>query len=220
MKKFLVALLLVLGVIASVPRETSAQWVSSGVGCKNNCTFTGTMTLGGQASWSTGLGAINQIQGPTDQGLVIAAGSGRTARLVNNGGSGIEIGSVNGGLRSTSAAANDLPGAANFLHFMVNGVDLCSSTAPTISSGFGTSPSIISSNGNCTFRVGVGTGGVATSGVISVPAATTGWNCSVWDLTNLNTGTRQTASTTTTITVTTNAAWTASDTLVYVCKAF
>ena len=55
-----------------------------------------------------------------------------------------------------------------------------SATAPTIGSGFGTSPSISANNGTGAFRVNVGTGGVATSGVITMPeAATGGWNAMV-----------------------------------------
>lgn len=96
---------------------------------------------------------------------------------------------------------------------------LYNSTAPTISSGFGASPSVTSSNGSMTFRVNVGTGGVATSGVIGLPTATTGWNCIALDITN-NTVTRQTADTTTTVTVTAAAAWAASDILLLQCAAF
>src|SRR5882724_8320562 len=50
-------------------------------------------------------------------------------------------------------------------------------TAPTISSGFGTSPSVADNNGTGAFTINVGTGGVATSGVIGLPTATTGWHC-------------------------------------------
>jgi hypothetical protein len=95
-----------------------------------------------------------------------------------------------------------------------------SSTNPTISSGFGTSPTVPSGNGATTFRVNVGTGGVATSGVVAMGAtASTGWNCQVTDMTN-NTVTRETASTTTTVTVTAAAAWAASDILVFNCAAY
>lgn len=103
--------------------------------------------------------------------------------------------------------------------FFVGANLLLSGNAPTISSGFGTSPSVASSNGSATFRVNVGTGGVATSGVIGLTAATTGWNCQVTDMTN-NTVTRETASTTTTVTVTAAAAWAASDILIFNCAAY
>lgn len=99
--------------------------------------------------------------------------------------------------------------------------------APTISSGFGTSPSVTA--GTATgFRVNVGTGGTATGGVLGLPTATTGWNCTARDLTsNASFVTDQTASTTTTATFANYSrttglliAWTASDILAVTCVAF
>lgn len=54
-----------------------------------------------------------------------------------------------------------------------------SATAPSIASGFGGSPSIVANNGTAAFTVNVGTGGAASSGVITMPTATTGWLCLV-----------------------------------------
>lgn len=86
-------------------------------------------------------------------------------------------------------------------------------TAPTIQGGtFGTSPVVVAGSTAFSMRINVGTGGVATSGVIVVPAAPNGWNCPVVDMTT-NVVTRETASTTTTITVTAASAWAASDIL-------
>lgn len=104
---------------------------------------------------------------------------------------------------------------------------LISGTAPTISSGFGTSPTIVT-NGTGAFQVTVGTGGTASSGVISMPAATTGWSCSANDVTSPTVGflTKQTASTTTSVTITNYdatgvaTAWTAGDKLNIMCMAF
>src|ERR1035437_9190810 len=56
---------------------------------------------------------------------------------------------------------------------------LSSATAPTVSSGFGTSPTIPNNNGTAAFTVNVGTGGTASSGVITLPAASVGWACHV-----------------------------------------
>jgi hypothetical protein len=104
-----------------------------------------------------------------------------------------------------------------------------SSTAPTISSGFGTSNSIAASNGTAAFTVNVGTGGVATSGVIGLPAATTGWKVDCNDITTTSATvfvTKQTATTTTTATVGnfstsgTAAAWVASDVLSCMARAY
>jgi hypothetical protein len=108
---------------------------------------------------------------------------------------------------------------------------IASATAPTIASGFGTSPTIPNNNGTVAFTVNVGTGGSATSGVITMPAAPTGWNCSVNDITaaaaHVAYNTRQTASTVTSVTVenqTTSTgaavAWAASDILRMACSPF
>lgn len=57
-----------------------------------------------------------------------------------------------------------------------------SATAPTISSGFGASPSVATNNGTAAFTINVGTGGVATSGVIGLPTAANGWVCQCNDI--------------------------------------
>ena len=99
---------------------------------------------------------------------------------------------------------------------------------PSISSGFGTSPSVTFSNGTATFRVNVGTGGVASSGVVGINVGGSLWNCTVYNLTahagNRADDTVMTASNGTTVTVqnqtkSTGAAvaWTASDVLVFNC---
>jgi hypothetical protein len=103
---------------------------------------------------------------------------------------------------------------------------LISDTAPTISAGFGTSPSIVNQNGTAVFTVNVGTGGTATSGVIGLPTATNGWYCTCEDQTTTSATVnrcKQTANTTTTATIgnfnTTPAAaaWVASDILNVSC---
>lgn len=84
-------------------------------------------------------------------------------------------------------------------------VTLLSTTAPTISSGFGSSPSVASNNGSVVILIDVGTGGTATSGVIGLPTAATGWTLQCVDITAAaaHTGLRtvQTASTTTSATI-------------------
>jgi len=102
---------------------------------------------------------------------------------------------------------------------------LSTPTAPTISSGFGTSPSIPSNQGTVSFSINVGTGGTASSGVIGMPTAPAGWDCDVHDVTSGSTNlTDQTGSTTTSVTFTnflrsTGAvsAWPASDILEASC---
>lgn len=102
----------------------------------------------------------------------------------------------------------------------INGILLCSATAPTVT-GFGTSPSVPNANGTCAFTIDVGTGGTASTGSVTLPAATTGWVLSCYDVTTpASFITSQTGGTTTTATVTNYSrttgaaiAWTASDIL-------
>lgn len=89
------------------------------------------------------------------------------------------------------------------------------SAPPTIMSGFGTTPSIVS-GGDTAFIVNVGTGGAATSGVVSFGVAyTTAPSCISEDVTN-NHETRAVAATGT-VTLTTSSAWAASDKVSVVC---
>lgn len=106
---------------------------------------------------------------------------------------------------------------------------LISNAAPTISSGFGSSPSIASNNGTAAFTIDVGTGGTASSGVIGLPTAATGWNCFAADITTQSSAvfiTKQTASTTTSATLiqyntaASATAWAASDILHVSCFAY
>lgn len=102
-----------------------------------------------------------------------------------------------------------------------------SATAPTVSSGFGSGASITAGNAT-SFRLNVGTGGTAQNGVVGLPTASTGWNCTARDITtNASFVTDQTASSTSTATFqnysrTTGLAiaWTASDILAISCAAF
>src|SRR6185437_15606169 len=64
--------------------------------------------------------------------------------------------------------------------------------APTLGSGWGTTPSVVAANGTAAFEINVGTGGVATSGTVSfLKSATTGWACQATDM-NSNIVTRET----------------------------
>jgi hypothetical protein len=95
--------------------------------------------------------------------------------------------------------------------------------APTISSGFGTSPSVPNGKSTVSFTINVGTGGTASSGVIAFPLAPDGWQVSCNDVTTKIGPLQQTGTTTTTATITqynfsgTATAWSASDILQ--CKA-
>lgn len=113
--------------------------------------------------------------------------------------------------------------------FYVNGKLMISSTAPTISSGFGTTPSITAGTSPEAFRLNVGTGGTASSGVIGLPAASVGWNCFCDDITTSSTTVETchtTGSTSTSATIANHnnsgaaAPWVASDILAVSCHPY
>lgn len=89
----------------------------------------------------------------------------------------------------------------------------------TITSGFGTSPSFAFNKVPKEIQVTIGTGGTATTGVLGMPTALTGWDCKATDL-NTSIVTRETAYTTTSVTFTAASAWTAGDKLLISCGAF
>jgi hypothetical protein len=100
---------------------------------------------------------------------------------------------------------------------------------PTVSSGFGTTPTI-SGASTAGFQVNVGTGGSASSGVVTVSTvpSPTGWACTAVDGTNPATSnTVATPLSTTTITLTNYVrttgvvgAWAASDVLTVSCNGY
>jgi hypothetical protein len=170
----------------------------------------GTPTQG----WGIGLAVAGQTTGYSDiliQGNDVRGNKTAGIRNSTSGATNLQIYGNPGG----EAVAT---GSPTFGGLSVTNL-LLSQTAPTISSGFGTSPSIVQQNGTAAFEVNVGTGGVATSGVIGLPTAANGWSCTAQDM-NSNIVTRETAFTTTTVTFTAASAWTASDKLLVNCGAF
>lgn len=170
----------------------------------------------------------------------IKAQSDGVFTLQNTGGTGfgrLQLGGTTNtftSLRSNSgvleAMLADLSNYAPFgaTAYNLGGVPTFYRTAPTLSSGFGTSPAL--SSGTLTaFRWNVGTGGVATTGVIATNAtATAGWNCSCNPITSNATLTcAQTASSTTTASFASYSrttglatAFNASDILAISCTGF
>lgn len=91
--------------------------------------------------------------------------------------------------------------------------------APGLGAGWGGTPSITSNNGTFTFKVNVGSGGVATTGTVTFATTTAGWNCVVQDDTN-NIVTRVTSNTSASVSVTAASAWSANDILSFICVGF
>ena len=116
-------------------------------------------------------------------------------------------------------AAQTFTGVQTFASLAMGANLSFSSTAPTVSAGFGTSPSIAGTS--TSFTITIGTGGTADTGTVTFPAAATGWVCQCNDVTNnASFVTSQTGGSTTTATFqnysrTTGSAiaWTAADVL-------
>lgn len=178
--------------------------------------------------------ARSRIQSSAD-GIINLVNNAQTGftRLIlgTNDSSGVALGKNGSALEAQrgDGAAYVTFGA---LSYRLSGTLVISGTAPTIASGFGTSPSVVANNGTAAFTVNVGTGGTANNGVIGLPTATTGWVCHTQNLTaqaahRAAVDTRQTASSTTSATIENQAiatgtatAWVASDVLSVSCTAY
>ena len=108
---------------------------------------------------------------------------------------------ITGATIDNSPLGATTPATVNATNVSVSGKLHISATAPTIASGFGTTPTITAFNTSA-FKIVVGTGGAA-NGVITFPTAPNGWVVYAQDITS---GTslflQQTASTTTSATLT------------------
>jgi hypothetical protein len=207
--------------------------LSCGLAGTSSCVITGSGSTSGTATitWPAVAGTItnpilisNSLQLPS--GTVLSwngdTGFSRSSAgflLLGNGTNGSTAGSLTlTTLGFTTRITNSNSGNL-----------IISTTAPTISSGFGTGPSITANNGTTSFRINVGTGGVATTGVIGLPAANAGWNCYASDITTQTATVARTQQigpgNTTTVTIGNftdlgaAGAWVASDILIVSCFA-
>ncbi len=197
----------------SVTRSSSVSGANADTCTGNNCqigspgfvTDAG-ISLGVNASWhlSPNGNDLVILQGTTNYATWSFATGTLTAAYGLNafGGNGFDTGPAVG--------------------YKLNGYFLFQPAAPTIVSGFGTSPSIVATNSS-TFRVNVGTGGTASSGVIGMPTSngiSAGWGCMCTDLSTpgINVTKQNGVGTSTQVTITNYVsstgiatAWTASD---------
>ena len=207
-----------------------------------NITASNTTMLGSQAgrngtsacSFSVGVGrvALYNCAGTANTGIgnyalaSLAAGNNMTALGSSVGQSCL---TSSGSILIGFSSAVDCPytDTSNWLN--IGNAMRGTLVKPTISSGFGTSPTVSYGASSFAFTVSVGTGGTANSGVVLfATAAPTGWACSVTDQTNpgpnktmvsgssTNTATFSNYSQTTGIA----AAWSASDILVAQCNGY
>lgn len=211
----------------------------------SNATASTTTTTGAVKISVGGLGVVGAINGGT---TVSAWDSTVQVSLRGNSGSSVgmigttsnhalqvmvnnsAVASFVAGLQMASPTGGDKgSGTINLASdYFQNGVLTISHTAPTISSGFCTSPTIPNSNGTAAFTINVGSACAASTGTLSMPTATTGWVCSFYDVTTPNTNViNQTGGATNTVTLTnyvrtTGVAgnFTSSDVIRVMCHAY
>ena len=175
----------------------------------------GAITTGGGGNWSINQFGNASFNGVTSNGNI----SVDTAHMLRWPTSSPTLGiafnaagiaEINSGTLCSSAAANcrDI----KLRHTLASG------TAPTIASGFGTSPAI--AGGDQSISITIGSGGVATSGTVTLGTAyTNAPNCVAGDNTSL-VQTRVSA-TTTTLTVSSGATpWGAGDVISIICAGY
>ncbi|HET8688583.1 MAG TPA: hypothetical protein VFM18_18370 [Methanosarcina sp.] len=165
-------------------------------------TVTGNVTTANIVTTGNGIVSKGTFFGPYTDGIVddYVNGMGRISV-----GASDSVTIYNGGVGNTQIGQFSSNG------FALTGNLLFSGNVPTIVSGFGTTPTI-TGNSSISFRLNVGTGGVATAGVVGFPLAATGWNAQVSvfnpTLTNIQQTTVCNASSNTSVTLTN--VWTAN----------
>lgn len=226
----LLALSLMIAGIFSVPARPQSNMGGGGSGTGGGSAYP--ITVSGATS-----GGIPCFTSATTQASSAAISAGV---LIKGGGAGAcvaassitDSGSTIAATEQISASGGFTTGAtvqAGLISNQTNGRAVFSGVAPTISSGFGGTPSIVAVNGTGAFTVNVGTGGSASSGVIGMPTATTGWSCAVAPngapqaaAVTYSTPTSTSSITLTNYTLTTGIAlgWTASEVLQVSCWAY
>lgn len=121
-------------------------------------------------------GVIGGLALSSANGVVWDSTTSAAAGSEDSGLSRISAGIIGVGTGAAGSIAGGIQLASIGLR---TGIIADSATAPTIASGFGTSPSVVANNGTAAFTINVGTGGTASAGVVTLPAATTGWDCKV-----------------------------------------
>lgn len=234
---FFLAVLLVAFLQTELGAQTARMITTTGVVYVRS--ISGSLTISGTSTATSFVAAAAGNHSWTGRSIITSPADAQINLTNAAATSGVGLDIATDGRLIVRNRAQNADGAVTAFTYRASGnismgsnIILLSATAPTISSGFGTSPSVPSNNGTGAFTVNVGTGGTATGGVLTMPAATTGWNCTVTNRTAVaanraNQWTVQTAATTTTVTVqnqtiSTGAAlaWTASDVLHLACFAY
>lgn len=220
--------LIELRTLAAAGATTSSLAIASSI---NGGAYTDVLTVSSAGELVTGgrivVGSnlVNSTTGSIGWNLRTALTSPADAQLTLTNAAASSGFGLQGGTDDTMIVANraqNAYGTVDALAYKLSAKLTFSTTAPTISGFAGSSPSATVTAGSNTaaFRIGVGGTAPGTTGTITLPTASTGWNCWVVDQTTPLDITRQTSSTTTSVVITSTIAWTANDILVGGCAAF
>lgn len=213
--------------------DAGTVWLGPGSAAAPPLSFAGDPNTGpywiGADQLGVATGGVRSFDFTATPGVMQGIDNNSFLTLNNVSGSGLTYGASSifcTGSLCTATASTGLNVSSNL---QLASVTLLASSTPTVSSGFGTSPSIVSGKAYA-FRVNVGTGGTANSGVLALgTTATTGWRCNCDDITTQSATVfqcKQTATSTTTATIGNfntsgaAAAWVASDNLLVDCTAY
>jgi hypothetical protein len=201
--------------------STAGPWTFSAAGAASTpgMTISGAPYTGGSATTNFPQLYVNSGAAPTTfnangEMVGVNAPSGFTGYLFDgrlNGGASIFSVNSSGAISASGTITGIGVVSTQYLEFgtnltnQVNAHLIISTTAPTISTHFNTSGDSIAANSTMAFTVTAGTGTGTSTGVLTMPAASTAWICSVNNMTavasNRADNTRQSASTTTSVTV-------------------
>lgn len=159
-------------------------------------------------------GPISGTTGTFTGGLTVTGGIIALTSNINLNNGGLLYWNSRASLNSPADGQLDITNNAATIGSMLK-VD----AVPTVSAGFGGSPSVTAGSTPLAGEVNVGTGGIATTGTLlyngtAFPSAPF---CVCQDSTSIAAGVCKAKSTTTTLVLTTTVAWTASDLVTYVC---
>lgn len=178
--------------IAGLKTTSAPQFARLGLGAAADATqplyISGSGQTAGGIRFVDGSGTIAQIFPSGGINFQIGTSSNHPIQFFTNNANtwtmqadGDWVATTDGGVNIGDSGALR-PGFVNVKTGIRLGANLTwSATAPTIASGFNTSPSI--TNGTATaFLMDTGTTAATNTGVVTLPAATNGWHCTANDL--------------------------------------
>jgi hypothetical protein len=179
---------------------------------------------GGGGTTAVGNGALSVVAGNNNSAL-----GGSACNKITSGASNLCLGASVGSTTLVTGGSNILIGTSSAIDTLasstsneinIGGALIGYNIAPTVTSGFGTSPSVAGGN-TFAFQVTEGaTGSPTTTGVLGMPTAPNDWICSALDRTSASITARQSgAASTTAVTITFSSAPANGDVVQFQCNA-